>query len=87
MAGLDGGLRTHHLTDGLRLPERDLALEASAAPVGLWSDGATVWVAEWLGDTVHAYRLADGRRPNAGRRPRAVAALPSSYRNWGAHAR
>ena len=62
VAGLDGGLRAHHLTDGLRLPERDLALEMNAAPVGLWSDGETVWVAEWLGDTVHAYRFADGRR-------------------------
>ena len=39
MAGLDGGLRAHHLTDGLRLPERDLALEASAAGT-LGNDGS-----------------------------------------------
>ena len=87
MAGLDGGLRAHHLTDGLRLPERDLALEASAAPVGLWSDGATVWVAEWLGDTVHAYRLADGRRPNARTPAEGRSGIAIVLPQLGAHAR
>ena len=62
VAGPAGGLRAHRLADGSRLPERDLTLAANLAPVGLWSDGATVWVTEWLGDTVHAYRLSDGRR-------------------------
>ena len=33
--------------------------------MGVWSDGATVWIAEWLGDTVHAYRLSDGERAPA----------------------
>ena len=66
VARLGGGLRAHRLADGARLPDRDLSLEANAAPAGVWSDGVTAWVSEWLGDTVHAYRLSDGRR-KAGR--------------------
>ena len=66
VAGLGGGLRAHRLADGSRQPWRDLALGVDAAPGGVWSDGETVWVSEWLGDTVHAYRLNDGRR-EAGR--------------------
>ena len=62
VAGLGGGLRAHRLADGRRQPRRDLALEANAAPAGVWSDGETGWVADWLGDTVHAYSLADGQR-------------------------
>ena len=65
-ARLGGGLRAHRLADGARMPARDLSLEANAAPGGVWSDGETAWVSEWLGDTVHAYRLEDGRR-EAGR--------------------
>ena len=57
-----GGLRAYLLANGARLADRDLALEATAAPSGVWSDGETAWVSEWLGDTVHAYRLEDGRR-------------------------
>ena len=26
-------------------------------PSGLWSDGETMWVADFLGDTIHAYKL------------------------------
>ena len=66
VARLGGGLRAHRLAGGARLPAKDLALEANAAPGGVWSDGETAWVSEWLGDTVHAYRLSDGRR-EAGR--------------------
>ena len=66
VARLGGGLRVHRLADGSRQPWRDLSLEANAAPGGVWSDGETAWVSEWLGDTVHAYRLSDGRR-EAGR--------------------
>ena len=33
--------------------------------MGVWSDGETVWIAEWLGDTVHGYRLSDGERAPA----------------------
>ena len=65
-AGLEAGLRAHRLVDGARQPERDLMVEANASPTGLWSDGETAWVADWLGDTVHAYRLSDGTR-SAGR--------------------
>ena len=62
VAGLEGGVRAHRLADGARLPARDLAVEANKAPAGVWSDGETVWVSGWLGDTVHAYRLAGGKR-------------------------
>ena len=62
VAGVGGGLRAHRLADGTRQAWRDLALEANMAPAGVWSDGETAWVSEWLGDTVHAYGLADGRR-------------------------
>ena len=65
-AGLGGGLRAHRLSDGARLPARDLALEANGAPAGIWSDGETAWVSDWLGGTVRAYLLADGKR-QAGR--------------------
>ena len=62
VAALGGGLRAHRLADGLWLAGRDLAVEANTAPAGVWSEGEMAWVADWLGDTVHAYRLADGRR-------------------------
>ena len=62
VAELGGGLRAHRLADGTRQAWRDLALEANTAPAGIWSDGETAWVSEWLGDTVHAYSLADGKR-------------------------
>ena len=40
---------------------------ANTEPQGLWSDGTTLWVAEWGADAkVFAYRLADGSR-NAAR--------------------
>ena len=66
VAGLSGGLWAHRLAGGSRQVWRDLALEANTAPAGVWSDGETAWVSDWLGDTVHAYRLSDGRR-EAGR--------------------
>ena len=47
---------------GTRLPERDVALQRGAAPSGLWSDGATLWVADWWVPTLTAYALADGAR-------------------------
>ena len=65
VAHLGGGLRAHRLSDGARLPDRDLALEGNTAPGGVWSDGETVWVSEWLGDIVHAYRVSSGRREAA----------------------
>ena len=65
VAGLGGGLTAHQLSDGAWMASRDLRLEASTAPIGVWSDGETLWAAEWLGDTVQAYRLSDGRRTAA----------------------
>lgn len=55
--------RNEALTWGQRLPERDIVLEA-AVVAGLWSDGLTIWVADWADISVRAYSLADGsRRP------------------------
>ena len=31
-------------------------------PFGMWSDGETLWVVNWLGGELRAYRLADGER-------------------------
>ena len=49
--GSRGNLRAYRLADGMRLTERDVALPETASPVGLWSNGETAWVADWLGDT------------------------------------
>ena len=55
----DGKLFAYRLSDGERVPERDVAVGGS--PMGLWSDGATLWVAELTGGLA-AYRLSDGSR-------------------------
>ena len=47
---------------GERLPERDIDLSAADRPRGLWSDGETLWTADWDDGQVVAYVLADGSR-------------------------
>ena len=47
---------------GERRPERDIDLSAADRPRGLWSDGETLWTADWDNGTVLAYALADGSR-------------------------
>ena len=47
---------------GERLAERDIDLSAADRPRGLWSDGETLWTADWDNGTVLAYALADGSR-------------------------
>ena len=47
---------------GERLAERDIDLSAADRPRGLWSDGETLWTADWDNGTVMAYALADGSR-------------------------
>ena len=46
---------------GERRPEKDIELSAADRPRGLWSDGETLWAADYAGG-VYAYRLADGER-------------------------
>ena len=45
---------------------KGFALVANSNPAGIWSDGETLWVAEFSEKTIHAYRLSDGER-EAGR--------------------
>ena len=50
---------------GARLPERDIDTLVAAGnkdPIGLWSDGSTLWVVDSLDNQVYAYGLADGVR-------------------------
>ena len=35
------------------------------SPQGIWSDGATMWVADFSGGKLYAYRLSDGARDSA----------------------
>ena len=49
-------------TWGDRLAEQDIDLSAADRPRGLWSDGETLWTADWDNGTVLAYALADGSR-------------------------
>ena len=34
-------------------------------PTGIWSDGTTMWVADWVDDKLYAYTLATGARDSA----------------------
>ena len=49
-------------TWGDRLAEQDIDLSHADRPRGLWSDGETLWTADWDNGTVLAYALADGSR-------------------------
>ena len=51
-------------------------------PAGLWSDGATLWVADALGG-VRAYRLSDGRRMPDGDIAEEVLAAAGNHRPTG----
>ena len=69
-----GQVLTYSLADGTRLTEGEVTLPdgvtpgsssfrltGNGFPAGLWSDGTTLWVADYFGG-VRAYRLADGAR-------------------------
>ena len=45
---------------GTRLPGRDIALEGEGEASAVWSDGSTVWAADFNGETAHAHSLANG---------------------------
>ena len=51
-------------TQGERLPARDIGLsrEVNSNPFGVWSDGETMWVADWVDDAVYAHDLSTGSR-------------------------
>ena len=66
-ADYQGGVYAYRLSDGERLEASDLDEETMAEagngrPAGLWSDGATMWVADQSDRHVYAYRLSDGAR-------------------------
>ena len=66
-ADYEGGVYAYRLSDGERLEASDLDAETMAEagngrPAGLWSDGATMWVADQSDRHVYAYRLSDGAR-------------------------
>ena len=44
------------------LPDRDIQFQANSAPVGTWSDGITLWVADTGADRIFAYTLSTGMR-------------------------
>ena len=48
--------------DGTELPAAFALDGKNDSPAGLWSDGATLWVADWDDAELYAYGLADGAR-------------------------
>ena len=59
----DDKLYAYQLSDGTRDAGRDLTLPAvNDNPTGIWSDGTTMWVADWTDEKLYAYRLSDGTR-------------------------
>ena len=47
---------------GARLPHRDIDLAGAFVPAAVWSDGTTLWAADWSGRGLLAYALSDGAR-------------------------
>ena len=43
-------------------PAKGFLLDANNAPVGIWSDGTTMWVADWDDGKIYAYDLASKAR-------------------------
>ena len=58
-------MRATGQTWGARLPQKDIDLGAAERPRGLWSDGDTVWAADWSRGEVVAYKLSDAERLEA----------------------
>ena len=58
-----GKISVYSLADGSEHTDRGFTLPGRAEyAAGLWSDGATLWVADVNGGWVRAYRLSDGAR-------------------------
>ena len=52
-------------TPGIRDPDKDfntLSAAGNNEPYGLWSDGTTMWVADWLDGKIYAYSMATRER-------------------------
>ncbi len=51
-------------TLGERVPARDIGLSRNinSNPFGVWSEGTTMWVADWIDDKVYAHNLSTGSR-------------------------
>ena len=48
----------YKVSDRSRLPFQDIVIRSgNGSFVGLWSDGETMWVSDWVRARVHAYRL------------------------------
>ena len=58
-----------------------LIAAGNSRPHGIWSDGTTVWVADWNDNKLYAYRLSDGMR-DADRDMTLAASNPSPYGIW-----
>ena len=62
VVGEDDTLYAYNVTDRSRDPDRDFGDELNAvgnnSPQGIWSDGATMWVADDYDGKLYAYNLA-----------------------------
>ena len=62
----DNKLYAYTLSTGNRDTGKEFELDdANTHPVGLWSDGTTMWVADIIDRKLYAYTLADGSRDSA----------------------
>ena len=64
---VDRKLYAYQLSDGSRVPNRDIALLTgcpicSTNPAEIWSDGHTIWVLDSNVSRIFAYRISDGQR-------------------------
>ena len=79
-----GRVLAYRLADGARLPERDIDTGAAGNddPRDVWSDGATLWVADGADRKLYAYAAPGLRQPASGLLPVRVAsrahAVPSA---------
>ena len=61
----DDKLYAYKISDGSRDTAKDfntLNAAGNADPAGIWSDGATLWVADSADDKLYAYKMSDGSR-------------------------
>ena len=57
-----GSVRAYRLSDGARQADRDLDTADNGEPAGIWSDGTTMWVADFTDSRVYAYDLTTKAR-------------------------
>ena len=64
----DDKLYAYDLATKQRDPAKDFNTLQDAGnrwPTGLWSDGTTMWVADWEDDKIYAYKMSDKSRDSA----------------------